>query len=55
MGRVKKSNSGRMERWNRRNIYLVVLCVFVTLWQKKKNATKTLRHKIAQKGNRIEE
>jgi hypothetical protein len=26
-------------------------CTGVTLWQKEKNATKTLRHKIAQKEN----
>jgi len=51
-----------MERWNLRNKYLVFLClprkeerlyrgVLVTLWQEKKNATKTLRRKIAQKEN----
>ena len=45
-----------MEEWKdeiveQRNKYLVFLCALVTLWQRKKNATKTLRHKIAQKEN----
>jgi hypothetical protein len=39
----------------------VVLCALVTLWQEKKNVTKTLKHKIAQmktelkNGGRMEE